>query len=135
MLDSDLADLNDLRRLNGSWGLTLEQRIQIVWKKDEEQIYFQLLKQVFPSIERYPDLVLDPEFGPLIFRRWHVGIHSLVLVLRQKMHLGVLWYQVIDNATLYSHGKESDPRWLHGICFRRMNRVARNELFLECGLV
>lgn len=84
---------------------------------------------------KYPRLLLDPEFGPLIFRRWNEGGHCLVLILREKIENETLWCLVIDNGPLKTQGKESEARWMHSSHFNRLKRVARNELFLECGLV
>lgn len=98
-------------------------------------VYIIMLKWMFPSIIMYPELILDPEFGPLVFRKWHIGVSSLILILHENLEKGQLWCLMIDNATLESHGRESEPRWVHNSFFNKLDRVSRNELFLECGLL
>jgi len=112
--------------------LTLDARLKLVWPRTDDEIYFSLLKKVFPSVVKYPRLLLDPEFGPLIFRApfWPCELHGIILILRERWETGSLWCLVITKNKISR--KENEPQWLPGSYFKDLNRLARNELFLEC---
>ena len=117
----------------GSFNFTT--RLAAIWPRAEAAIYAPLYEQCFPVIDTFAQLLVDPEFGPLIFRHWHNGLASLVLIVEERKFQGQMWCLAVDNASLRTHGRISEPHWLPLSFFRHLARVARNVLFVECGFV
>ena len=107
---------------------TLIDRLEVVWPSKHEYIYYVMLARTFPILQSYAQVPLD-EFGPEIYRMH--GRPTILLVLDRVYEKNKSWILVVSSEWLFTHKKNTQPRWILDTDLNNYTRFSRNELFLE----
>ena len=103
-------------------------RLESVWPKKEDYVYYVLLARKFPILQQPYNVPLD-EFGPEMYRM--KGQQTLLLVLDRVYEKGNEWILVVSSEWLFTHKKNTVPHWIPEKRLENYTRFARNELCLE----